>query len=445
MLSVVISQLKSQLAARPVQRVWIAYSGGMDSHVLLHAFKQLQATHSFELHAIHVHHGLNKKADEWAVHSEKIVQQLGLQGQVIRVNAKPTAKESIEEAARNARYAALEGYLKQGDYLVTGHHADDQAETFLLQLLRGAGTKGLSAMPVLASLGQGFLWRPFLMFTREILLDYATSHKLHWIEDDSNAQLQFDRNYIRHQVVPSFKNRWPRFINNICQSAQHCAQAESILEERANQDLRESRHGACLNLTMLRQLSPTRRHNVLRHWLKQQNFPLPNRVHLQQFETAFIDARQDANPQLCWSTIQLRRYQNYLYVLPNPYQELFVGRFQWDLRQPFLLPDGSGQLTAAQVEGEGIDPHYLAEEKVEIRFRQGGETIQPVNHPHTRNLKKWLQSLKIPVWERGRIPLVYVQNELAQVLIGSISYTAKKFTVTGNEKGWVISELETRE
>lgn len=429
--------LKSELDKLPsIKRIWVAYSGGMDSHALLHALIRLQPEYGFEVQAIHVNHGLNAKADMWEMHCMKVCGSLGIACHLLKVEVKPQPKESLEETARIARYTAFKTCMRKGDYLVTGHHADDQAETFLLQLLRGAGTKGLSAMPVLSAFDKGFLLRPLLSLSQSILKTYAISQNLQWIEDESNNQVAFDRNYIRHHVVKPLKSRWPHFANSVCQSAKHCAESEALLQELVIEDFKQIEENGKLNLLKLAKLTPVRRHHVLRHWLKQESFPMPGRVHLAQFEKQFIGTRLDANPKLCWSTVQLRRYQNDLYVLSNPYPESFSNCLLWDLQSPLNLPGMLGLLTTKEKLGQGLSNSTLQRHKtVEVRFRKGGEKLCM---EHTQRLKKRFQDWKIPPWERGRIPLIYIDGELAQIVIHSESYTLPKFAADEDEMGLVV-------
>lgn len=431
--------LKSQLdKITAIKRIWIAYSGGMDSHVLLHAFMQIQPQYGFEICPIHINHGLHHMADVWESHCMNVCSFLGLSFHTLKVEVLAEGKQNLEEAARIARYTAFKTCVEEQDYLVTAHHADDQAETFLLQLFRGSGTRGLSGIPTLSSFGKGFLWRPLLSSPRDKLMAYAVSHKLNWVEDESNRDIYFDRNYLRHTVFPSLKARWNYLVEGIYQSTKHCAEAELLLEELAREDLQnieeEFLPRKCrLNLLKLRSLSPLRRHNVLRYWLRQQGFPLPGRVHLQQFESHFIHARSDANPKLCWSHVQLRRYLNYLYALPNPYCESIKEQLVWELGESLVLPFGIGQLSAVKKQGEGIQ--VSVSDKVEIRFREGGEKIKLIGNEHSHRLKKWFQELRIPPWERGRIPLIYINGELAQVLVNSHRCISSQFTVKPDEMG----------
>lgn len=441
MSSIVIQQLKKQLDLANIQHLWVGYSGGMDSHVLLHALVQLRAEYGLTLEAIHVDHGLTPQAPLFATHCKKICEALGVNYHLINIAIKPTPKKSVEEAARDARYHAFKTKISH-HYLATAHHADDQTETFLLQLLRGAGTKGLSGMATLSSIGKGWLWRPFLSLERASLIAYAKTHQLEWIEDESNMQLNFDRNYLRHKVIPALKNRWPHLTRSVCQSATHCAETETLVEKLAETDYQQIEENGKLNLEKLAVLPKVRRHSVLRFWLKEQGFPTPGRVHLAQFEQQFMQGRQDANPKLVWASVQLRRYQNFLYALPKNYPESPIESLTWDLREPLLLPHQIGVLIAKKVPEQGISCALLGENPhIEIRFRKGGETIQSTGKLHHHRLKKQWQTWKIPPFERNRTPLLYIQGELAQI-IGPKKEIASKFATKKGEKGWVIQLIK---
>lgn len=435
--SLVNNVLKSELdRLSSVKRIWVAYSGGVDSHVLLHALIQLQPKYGFEVRAIHVNHGLNLKADAWELHCITVCCSLGIACHALKVDVKSQPKESLEETARIARYTALKTCMHNGDYVVTGHHADDQAETFLLQLLRGAGTKGLSAMPILSVFDKGFLFRPLLSLPQSVLKTYAISQNLQWIEDESNMQVNFDRNYMRHHVIPALKSRWPHFVGSVYQSAKHCAESEALIHELAIEDFKRTEENGKLNLLKLSKLTRIRRHHALRYWLKEQGFPTPSRVHFAQFEKQFIGTRQDANPKLRWSTVQLRRYQNDLYALPNSYLESFSDCLAWNLQSTLNLPGTLGSLAAKEKLGQGLSHSALKDQKtIEVRFRQGGEKLCM---EHTQRLKKRFQDWKIPPWERGRIPLIYIDGELAQIVMHSESYTLPRFAAKEDEIGLVV-------
>jgi len=254
---------------------YIAFSGGLDSTVLLHLLAHHARNHPTPpLRAVHIHHGLQSAADAWPAHCQAICDPLGIELQVIPVRVGPGA--SREQAARDARYAAFKQLLGPGDVLFTAQHRDDQAETVLLRLLRGAGLRGLSAMPGQRSLGQGYLARPLLDTSRQRLHDYACAHRLQWIEDPSNADLGFDRNYLRREVMPRLQQRWPQASQNLARGAQHLGEALGLLDELAMGDLAAAEQGAALrwagidslDLDVLKALSAARQRNALQYWLE---------------------------------------------------------------------------------------------------------------------------------------------------------------------------------
>ena len=234
----ILHRLLNALPRTGVTRYWLAYSGGLDSHALLHAMHGLRAQQrGIILCAVHVHHGLRPEADQWAAHCMSVCAALEIPCQVLHVQARPAAGESPEDAARCARYQALRDVIGAGDCLLTAHHQDDQAETLLLQLLRGAGVAGLAGMPACAAFGTGLLARPLLSHSRAELRAYAERHGLHWVEDGSNAETGYDRNYLRHEILPRLRARWPATAAVLTRSAGHCAAATDLLQILAAQDL----------------------------------------------------------------------------------------------------------------------------------------------------------------------------------------------------------------
>ena len=302
------------------QQLWITYSGGVDSHVLLHAIAQLHSQLSpIQLRAVHIHHGLNEQADDWATHCFKVCQQLNVPCDVLKVKIIKQTRQSLEALARQARYNAIKKIINDGDVALTAQHADDQAETLLLQLLRGAGAAGLSAMPQLASLGRGWLMRPLLNFTQADLLNYAEYHQLKWIEDSSNQNIHFDRNFLRHQVIPVLKNRWESMTPVLNRVAQHQAETTILLMELAQQDYVSCRgiQASQLHLPTLQLLSIARQRNLIRFWIKQSNLPTPTTVQLEHILVNVIAAQNDRQPVVKWQGGEVRRYQDHLYVLFN--------------------------------------------------------------------------------------------------------------------------------
>lgn len=244
---------------------WIALSGGLDSCVLLHSLAALQLP--VVLRALHINHQISPNATSWQEHCADICARLNIPFTAVKVDVKNTGR-GIEDAAREARYAVFEQHLSSGDYLFTAHHSDDQSETMLLRLMRGAGPRGLAAMAQARRLGQGILYRPLLNFSRAELEEYAQEQALTWVNDESNTNDHYDRNYLRNQVMPLLRERWPAFANKWQQTAELCAANEALIDELARQDLilggvKDELVGTSVSLTYLESLSLIRRHNMI--------------------------------------------------------------------------------------------------------------------------------------------------------------------------------------
>lgn len=285
---------------------WVAYSGGLDSTVLLHKLVQSRKEAAFDLRATHIHHGLNPKADEWQKHCEKICNEWGIELLVHKIDLSDS-HENIEARARELRYHYFSTLLQVNDCLFTGHHQDDQAETVLLQLLRGAGPKGLSAMPPESQLGKGKLIRPLLNLSRDALLAYAQEHRLRWIDDDSNQNTRFTRNFIRHDILPLLKQRWPNATEAIARSAKHCAETEKILESYIAPLFEQTKNGDFLSIKRLKMLTPIEQKHVFRYWLSYHGFLVPNERKLENCLRSFLYAKADKHPFETWGNVILRR------------------------------------------------------------------------------------------------------------------------------------------
>ncbi|MFN2349249.1 MAG: tRNA lysidine(34) synthetase TilS [Thioalkalivibrio sp.] len=394
-------------------RLIVAFSGGLDSHVLLHALAALRSEGVCELHAIHIHHGLNPQADAWADHCARICRDLDVGLEVIAVDARAASGESPEAAARAARYQALASCMRPGDGLLTAHHRRDQAETLLLQLLRGAGPAGLAAMPRWQPLGSGWHGRPLLDVSRETLEDYAREQALHWIEDDSNLDARFDRNLLRQQVMPLLRARWQGVDETLARAAAHQAEGLGLLGDLARQDLEQIRGESpgTLSVSALTGLRPARIRNVLRFWFMEKGLPLPSRARLQSVLDDVLTASPDAMPRVAWEGGELRRYRDALYAM-TPLSPHDPGlRIDWD---------GVTDLAIAHL-GLVLTPNWLLEQDVEVQagecllvaFRQGGETLRV--RGQTRELKKLMQERGVPPWLRDRMPLVLREQELVAV------------------------------
>ena len=388
----------------------VALSGGLDSTVLLHVLAQLRQTRSLPpLSAIHVHHGLQAAADAWPAHCQALCDALGVPLQVVHVHVQAGA--SLERAAREARYQAFVTLTRAQEVLLTGQHRDDQAETLLFRLLRGAGVSGLAAMPRQRRLGEGNLCRPLLDVSRTDLEAYAREHSLSWIEDPSNQQTDFSRNYLRHEIFPLLTRRWPQAAASMARSASHCAEAQGLLDELARQDLQEA---GCvsefdwlglpsLELAPITSLSPARQRNALRHWLAALG-RLPDTDHWAGWD-ALRDARADAQPVWKLAEGQLHRAGGRIWWLAGDWLRQPIPPVQWDNPLlPLALP-GNGQLQLlGQAPGGSL----------QVRYRQGGEVMTVKNRGH-RDLKRLLNEQGLPLFARGRLPLLYVNEQLLAV------------------------------
>jgi tRNA(Ile)-lysidine synthase len=454
--------LETLLYCPPTQCFWVAYSGGLDSHVLLHALTQLHKNKSFpggvKLRAIHIHHGLHPEADSWAMHCQQVCSVLGVSSEVSRVRVRTGTRESVEANARTARYEAITQLIAPNDVVLTAQHADDQAETLLLQLLRGAGVAGLAAMPPVSRLGQGWLVRPLLAYTRSQLYDYARQANLQWIEDSSNVDTRFDRNFLRHEIIPLLLQRWPSLSNTLSRAARHQAEADELVQTLAAEDLRcvhnevnpsfLERRGffdkensfqrvGPLFIPALSRLSLARQRNVLRFWIKHLGLPLPSTVQLQHILSDMLTAREDRQPMVHWHGGEVRRYRNQLFAMPNlPPIPDSSHTLSWTLPQSRRLP--LGELTVNEVQGRGLA--LPAGTELQVRFRQGGEIFRW--RGHRRVVKKLLQAAQLPPWQRPFIPLIYLDNTL--VALGNIGI-ADGFVASDQQMGWEIEFTEYSE
>ena len=411
-------------------RLWIAYSGGLDSHVLLYVLSQLRSELTQNIQAIHIHHGLQKEADQWAMHCQAVCKALAIPYQIQYVTVDTTKGESVEAVARLARYNAIKEKIAPNDVVLTAQHSDDQAETVLLQLLRGSGVAGLAAMPSVSQLGQGWLVRPLLPYTRTALQAYAVKMNLHWIEDTSNQDTRFDRNFLRQEIMPRLKTRWSSLNPVLSRVAQHQAEANELIQILAAQDLAQcqEKETASLSLSLFSRLTVVRQRNVLRFWIKQQGLTIPSTKQLEVILKHIIQAKQDAQPLLTWKGGEIRRYHDHLFAL-SPLAELPTEPLTWTF--PTLPVLRQGQLSITKIGEKGLK--MAIGTRLEIRFRQGGEHIYW--HGHHRAIKKLLQSKEIPPWQRPYIPLVFLKERLIAIPNVAVDDT---FLAKVGEEGWKI-------
>ncbi|HQU15127.1 MAG: tRNA lysidine(34) synthetase TilS [Chromatiales bacterium 21-64-14] len=402
----------------PARGHWVAYSGGLDSLVLLHALATGPARGAVAgLRAVHVNHGLQPDAAAWEMHGRAVCAALGVPFRALSVDGRPRPGESPEAAARRARYGALITLVEPGDLLLTAHHQDDQAETVLLQLLRGAGPAGLAGMAACAPFGAGWLARPLLGFRRESLHRYALAHGLSWVEDGSNRDLRLDRNFLRHEILPALRQRWPSCSRTLSRAASHAAEAATVLEYCGDQDLASVAEPGdkVLRVSRLRALAPARRRNALRAWFRTLGLPAPSTAHLERCLTEALDAGPDRNPRVHWPGAEVRRYRDRLYAMaPLPVFSAAC-RQDWDLDTAVELPGALGTLRAVPCTGGGLRLADCHGQAATVGFRAGGEGCRPAPGAPTRALKKLFQERGVPPWARSRIPLVYLDGVLAAV------------------------------
>jgi len=410
--------LKENIAQYSNAKVlWVAYSGGCDSHVLLHSLVALRSKLKTEIKAIHINHGLSPLANEWEEHCRVICEQLSVPYLAISVDAS-TRKTSPEEAARHARYAEWKKLLNKDEVILLAHHQDDQAETVLLQLLRGSGVKGLAAMPAQQNFSLGLLCRPMLGFLREEIVSYAVEQNLNWIDDPSNFDTDFDRNFLRHEVVPLLETRWPSLKKTLSRSATHQADADQLLTELAFQDWHHVHEKNQINISALVKLSQKRQRNILRYWIANVcELILPDTVHLQRILDEVLTAAEDAKPEVIWRGGEVRRYQGLLYAQEKLIEPDNNTVLIWtDIKKPLELNNAGLTLSAKASVGEGLSQSKLKNAEISLRFRKGGETCRPMGRGQTHQLKKLFQEWQVPPWQRASVPLIYVNGELAEVL-----------------------------
>ncbi len=477
---------------KKTEKYLIAYSGGVDSHVLLHLCSQLKNSPAgFEqsFSAVYIDHGLSSHSKKWGKHCQHICFELDIPLTIIEVDAAPKNGQSPEASARTARYQAYGQLLDDNECLLTAQHLDDQAETLLLQLLRGSGTKGLSAMPRVKPFSKGYLCRPILDYRKLDILDYAKQHQLQWIEDESNEDERFDRNYLRQTVLPILEKRWPAAKESFAKSAEVLAESQLLLDSVAESDIQKlyyvNTEGVLEADKLL--LEPTlellsyapeneqktlfsydvsirqeyaRLNNLLRHWININYLPMPSKKILEQIVHSVIYAREDAMPLVSWSRdafhCEVRRYRDKLYLRDMSEQASIeqeqaqdVGTGQvLSLEQAVVLKNSNTCITLSATKkistrasatknksgNNRFDRKKLLSRPITIRFRQGGERFRRNDEDHSHTLKHWFQEQGIPPWEREQMPLIFWGDELIQIGHFVVNFSlSTSFKKTENE------------
>ena len=404
-------RLSQLLCGFPDVSLCVALSGGVDSSALLTALATPQRRRP-RLRAVHVDHGLHPNSTAWGAHCRDLAARLGVPLQVLATRILRARGESLEAAARTARYALLGANLQEGEILLTAHHEDDQLETVLLQLFRGSGLAGIAAMPDLTPFARGFLARPLLSRSRAELEAWSRSNSVDWIEDDTNADERLDRNYLRRRIVPLIRERWPSVGSSVARSARHAAAAQGLLDAVALRDVERAADGDSLSVSTFRSLPLERRRNALRFWIARSGYTLPDTRRLEEMCGALLDARHDANPRVAWQDAVLQRDSGRLVIravgAPTPAAAL---EWHWRAAQTCELPNGGGQLELRQDPRGALDLDALPE-PLTVRCRAGGERLRPRRGGPTRALKNLLQEAHVPLGERERLPLIWSGERL---------------------------------
>ncbi len=423
----------------------VAFSGGVDSHVLLHLCYQLSTQYpDIRLKALHVNHGISTNADKWQQHCRQICEQYQIEFHSRSLHVKKMPRTSLEAEARNARYAALLEMAAPNDVLLLGQHQQDQVETFLLQLKRGSGPKGLSAMAEsgiiygneFGGTGSMSYLRPLLNTNKAQILNYAEQHQLSWQDDESNDDTGFDRNFLRHQVIPLLNERWSAFDESVSRSARLIADQQALIEETAQQYLQDClQPDHSLDLEQLGTLSLNWQKQVIRIWIatfSKSGIPdisaatnlrgpaLPSEKVLHQVIHHLIPAKADGTPKVKSGAWQYRRFQNSLYLVPE-YHSVKAFEHSWQGEPVIALPaDDLGRIHLSVEKPEGVEASNImlpssTEHKVTIRFSGYGSSFKPAGELMSKPLKQWFKQWNIPPWERERMPLLFVGEQLAAV------------------------------
>lgn len=393
----------------------LAISGGLDSMVLLHLFSENLHRLQNRVEAVYVDHGLQAISRNWSDFCATQAQRLGIPFYSCGIDSTPGRNDSIENWARTRRYQLLTARLQDNDILFTAHHLDDQVETFFLQALRGTGTRGLAGMSSIRRIANGYHARPLLSFSRKELEAYAKDNNLEWVEDPSNTDNSHDRNYLRNVIMPLVASRWPAYRKTISRLIEHQSETRDLLQELAEEDLNsmldDVRQG--LDLEKLKLLSVARQKNLILQWARQQQLATPNMAHLLQICSDVVNSAVDASPCVNWADVECRRYRNRLYMNKTMVEHDADAVLEWDINHDLEI--NGETLSAILTRGKGISKQHMHNRTVSIRFRQGGERLCPAPGKQTKTLKQICQENGILPWCRERIPLVYLDDDLAAV------------------------------
>lgn len=413
---------------------YVAFSGGLDSTVLLYSLSRIESARRTGIIALHANHGLHEDADLWLQRCRSLCDGWGLGFESVRLQLPATAKTGIEAAARSLRYEWLARQLPANGILLTAHHLNDQAETVLANLFRGAGSHGLRGIHRMRRLGAGWVWRPLLGVERSALARYARQQGLDWIEDPANRDLRYTRNVLRHDILPAVEKTWPGVLRALGRHAEVSAETAALLDEFAHSDLKSIERPArppffVLSVPTLVKLSKPRCLNLMRYWFRCCGFEVPSKARLLRVFECLINMEPPSTTVLSWKGVEVRRYRTLLYLSP-PLTAPPIAPTPWDGVTPLAV--NHGQLVATPVMGRGIRASAWQAGPITVRSRTGGERVLPQGSRYHRKLKTLLQEKGVPPWERDRIPLLYIGDELVSVV--GLCYCAP-YAASAGERG----------
>ncbi|MBI79070.1 MAG: tRNA lysidine(34) synthetase TilS [Gammaproteobacteria bacterium] len=418
------ASLEHFISLNDIKTISIAYSGGLDSTVLLYTISRLNL--QICIKAIHVNHQLDSKSSSWEDFCRDNCEKLNIKFISKTASLNLENKGNIEERAREARYAFFKEELSSNDLLVTAHHADDQLETFLYRFLRGSGVRGLRGILDYNNFGKGFLARPLLNTTKSEIKDVAKEWKLQWIEDPSNKDIGYDRNYLRHQVVPLINNRWPSSAVIAARTSKQMKDAEELLNVLADLDLELIPDKKRIPVELITIHSEARLNNLLRKLITDLDLPIPSSMHLKKLYDALYISRPDAETQIKWKGLEARIFKGVLYLFEPIDSFSNHNRGVISKEKKWISP--VGELRLEKTSSIGI-PDSWVNKGLEIRFREGGEKFKLINTHHHKTLKSLFQSKSIVPWMRNKIPLIYYEDQLvaiADLWISDIINSEKK-------------------
>lgn len=412
----------------------LAFSGGVDSVVLLDLLVNV-LKESDALRIIHINHNLNEHSNDWAQFSSEICEKYDLPLICESVEPKRHGK-GLEADARELRYQSFRDVIQDDEYLLTGHHQDDQMETLLYRIFRGTGIDGLRAIRREIKFGKGFLYRPMLNISREKIEEYAQLKNLKWIYDSSNDDSSYDRNFLRKDIIPLIKKRWPSVENKVSRLSVIAEQNQLLLNELAIEDVGQLKNYNHLDIETLSEKSYPRIINIFRFMIKKNNMSVPSMRVLNEGIKTLMHSKSKS-PSMTWNDNTIRRYKHRLYFLnsalnsPND----LSNEMSWDIKKTINLGKNLGSIQARFLNGEGISlnrcPSNLA-----IKYRKGGEEIKPSGHKITKSLKNLFQENNVLPWVRDKIPLIYVDHEL--ISVGDLWFN-QDFKASANEDGFLIT------